>query len=162
MPQNDRLTFEAFARKWVPQDEYPLHARSDDLDLVEARFETYLPSAYREFMEQVGAFSTGCLLSDALLARGIELPMIQEFLSPGDVIHETECWRAAGLPGAFVAFASEGAGDYYCFSVVPENEPRPADASVWYFDHEERAMECLGVLFTEWLDAYAQIPRAAA
>jgi hypothetical protein len=58
-----------------------------------------------------------------------------------------------------VAFATDAGGDLHCFQVVPETEPIPNDATVWYFDHEEREVESLDISFSKWLALYAEIPQ---
>jgi hypothetical protein len=152
--------FRRFVELWVHPDYPPQRAVEDDLDSVEARFETYFPTTYRSFMLNHGALSTGDSLSRAMLARRSDIPVLQEIFAPREVIEATETWRSAGLDRNFVAFASEGGGDMYCFEVVPENAQRPADAVVWYFDHEERTVECLDVAFSNWLELYTKVRRA--
>lgn len=75
------------------------------------------------------------------------------------MIETTWDWHRAGLPEDMVAFATDVGGNLYCFQVVPETEPVSDDATVWYFDHEEREVESLDLAFSKWLALYAGIPR---
>jgi len=149
--------YREFVERWVHADFHPFPVKAESLDRLEARFETYLPLAYRECMEKVGPASAGHALLSTIIERDLEIPSVHDFLAPAEAIEVTEGWREAGLEDDMVAFATEDSGDLYCFKVVPESEPVPGDATVWYFDHEERSSESLELLFTEWLKLYAQI-----
>lgn len=151
--------FEIFLEKWVHPDYRPAPVRAEELDSVEVRFETLLPLAYRRFMDVVGPVSTGASLSMAIIAQKLGIPTVQEFLTPSAIVKTTEAYRAAGLPSAFLAFAVEGSGDLYCFEVAPDTGAVPEDVLVWYFDHEERELECLEVPFSRWVYAYSQVAR---
>ena len=152
-------TFDKFVEKWVHPDWRPVPVPREALDAIEARFETYLPLSYREFMVRIGPASAGAALLDAIVEQHIDIPAFQEFLPPAEVKEATRTWRRMGLPESMVAFASEGSGDLYCFEVVAESQPVPADAVVWYFDHEQREVESLEIQFTKWVALYAGIPK---
>lgn len=152
--------YREFVQRWVHADYQPFPVKPEALDRLEARFETYLPLAYRACMEKVGPASAGLVLLSTIVEQRLDIPSVHEFLSPAEALETTKGWRDAGLEEDMVAFATEGSGDMYCFKVVPESEPVPGDATVWYFDHEERRSESLDLLFTEWLKLYAQIKHA--
>jgi len=153
--------FRQFVEKWVHPDWRPVPVSTLELDLVEARLETYLPLSYREFMEQLGPASVGSDLLDEILRQSLDIPSFNEFFSPANVKSFTRSWRSMGLPEHMVAFASDGSGDLYCFEVVPESSPVPEDAIVWYFDHEELQIESLDIEFTNWIGLYAGIRKTA-
>jgi hypothetical protein len=145
--------------KWVHPDYWPHPADPEALDRVEARFETYLPRCFRQCLEQVGPPSPGLALLSAIVDQRLSVPSLGDFLEPDEMIETTWDWHRAGLPEDMVAFATDVGGNLYCFQVVPETEPVPDDATVWYFDHEEREVESLDLAFSKWLALYAGIPR---
>jgi hypothetical protein len=98
-------------------------------------------------------------LLSAIVDQRLDIPSLGDFLGPKEMIETTWDWRQAGLPDSMVAFATDGSGDLYCFQVVPETEPVPDDAIVWYFDHEEKEVESLEMPFSKWLRLYAAIPK---
>jgi len=151
-------TMHALVEAWVHPDYRPIPVRPEDLDRVEARFETYLPRSFRECMEQVGPPRPGIALLSAIVDQRLDIPSLGDFLAPKEMIETTWDWRQAGLSESMVAFATGGSGDLYCFQVVPETEPVPDDAIVWYFDHEEKEIESLEMPFSKWLRLYAAIP----
>lgn len=102
-------------------------------------------------MTQVGPPSTALSLLSTIVDRRLDIPDIGDFFDPAGMIEATQDWRQAGLPENMVAFAATGSGDLYCFEVVPETSPVPSDATVWYFDHEEREVESLDMPFSKWL-----------
>lgn len=150
----------SLVEKWVHPDYWPHPLHPDALDRVEARFETYLPREFRLCMEQVGPASPGLALLSAIVDQRLDIPSLGDFLGPREMVETTQAWRQAGLPESMVAFATDAGGDLYCFQVVPEAEPVPNDATVWYFDHEEREVESLDIPFSKWLALYAEIPQA--
>jgi hypothetical protein len=152
--------FRKFVEKWVHPDWPPVPVPPDALDAIEARFETYLPLSYRDFMERIGPAGTGASLLEAIAEQRLDIPGFQEFLAPAEVKETTRHWRRMGLPESMVAFATEGSGDLYCFEVVPEDQPVPVDATVWYFDHEEREVESLEIEFSKWVELYASISKS--
>ncbi len=155
------MTVEAlkkFVSAWVHPDYGPIPVDPVALDRAEARLETYLPVSYRQCMSQVGPPSAAISLLSTIVDRRLDIPDIGDFFDADRMIEETEGWREAGLPENMIAFAATGSGDLYCFEVVPETAPVPIDATVWYFDHEEREVESLDLPFTKWLALYANIP----
>jgi SMI1-KNR4 cell-wall len=150
-------TLKKFISAWVHPDYGPIPVTQEALDRAEARLDTYLPRSYRRCMIEVGPPGTALSLLTTIVDRRLDLPSIGDFLSPEDVMSTTEDWREAGLPENMVAFATSGGGDLYCFEVVPEGAAVPEDATVWYFDHEERETESLNLNFSEWLALYANI-----
>jgi SMI1-KNR4 cell-wall len=155
-------TLRKFVNAWVHPEYHPTPVSKEALDRVEARFETYLPLAYRECMSQIGPPSPGMSLLSTIVERRLDIPEVGEFFDAEGMIENTEGWREIGLPENMVAFASTGGGDFYCFEVVPETSQVPEDATVWYFDHEEREIESLELPFTQWLALYANIPNPPA
>jgi hypothetical protein len=151
-------TLRKFTEAWVHPDFGPVPVSPEALDRAEARLETYLPRSFRECMIQVGPPSTALSLLSTIVDRRLDIPDIGDFLGPEELIATTESWRESGLPENMVAFATTGGGDLYCFEVVPEDAAVPDDAVVWYFDHEEQAVESLDLPFSKWLALYANIP----
>lgn len=154
--------FHQFVEKWVHPDWRPVPVPSQELDLVEARFETYLPLSYRGFMEHIGPASVGSGLSEEIVRQNLAILGLHEFLSPEEIKSTTRAWRNAGLPEDMVAVASDDSGNLYCFEVVPESSSVPEEAVVWYFDHEEREIESLEIEFTKWVALYAGIRKTTA
>ena len=155
------MTVEAlrkFTSSWVHPDFGPVPVPPEALDRAQARFETYFPRSYRDCMVEVGAPSAAHTLSTTIIDRNLGIPCIGDFLRPEDLVATTEQWREVGLPENMVAFATTGDGDLYCLEVVPEDVGVLEDATVWYFDHEEREVESLDLGFTRWLALYANIP----
>jgi SMI1-KNR4 cell-wall len=154
--------FSMFIDKWVHPDYRPIPILAEALDRVEDRFQTRLPESYRNFMESVGPASADLSLLTTIVDNRLDLPDLQEFFSPEVVVEQTTMWRTIGLSKELIAFAGQGAGDMFCFEVIPKFKPASEELNVWYFNHEEREAYDLEITFLSWVKQYAELPKTGA
>ena len=102
-------------------------------------------------MLQVGLPRLSIALMDTIVDRELELHSVGDFFSPTEMIEETLAWRELGLPENLIAFASDGCGNKFCFSVAN-------GAAIWFFDHDFGTIERVAPSFTQWVRAYCDIP----
>ncbi len=149
--------FQRFIDKWVHPDYRPHPVPTKEIEAVELRLATKFPQSFHRLLTEVGAPSAGLPLLDALVEQELGIPDLQEFFPPARIVQVTLQWRKIGLGENMVAFASTSTGNLYCFKVAPKKVPASEDAPVWYFDHDERAVESLHMKFLPWLAQYADI-----
>jgi hypothetical protein len=114
-----------------------------DLDALVTEFGTRFLLAYRKFLERFGPVGTNSDLLHLIVEKELDLSDISEFYAPGTIRSQTLGWRDRGLPEDFLAFAGDCQGNLFCFALVQPSEGRPANAAVWYFDHDEGETSCL-------------------
>jgi hypothetical protein len=149
--------YKEFVRKWVHREYLPMKVAARELDIVEARFDTFLPVSYRDCMEQVGPAKPSIQLLESIVSLEIQIEDIGWLFSPEEMIESTIGWRELGLSNQVLAFASDGSGNMFCLEIAPKNMPRLNDAVVWFFDHEEPETYSLEMSFTSWLEQYVSI-----
>ncbi|RTK96499.1 MAG: SMI1/KNR4 family protein [Neisseriaceae bacterium] len=154
--------FQNLIEKWCHVDDHLQPVTPSELDSLEERFRTLLPANYRECLETYGPVSVGLSLLSSIVEQNVQLEDLSQILSPEDIVQTTEGWRKAGLPLWFIAFASQGSGDLFCFKETTESAVRPMDALVYYFEHEEGGVDSMEITFTEWLKQYVELKKTAA
>ena len=98
---------------------------------------------------------TGALL-DAIVERNLDIHSIGDFFSPAEIVDVTTDWRQLGLPQNFIAFASDGCGNKFCFDGLALQTDSSA-ASVWFFDHDFGDVEAIAPSFKAWIDAFCSV-----
>ncbi len=150
--------FEQFIERWTHPDYRPEPTPAADLDSVEAEFGTLFPASYRAFLEKFGPVGTTAALLELIVERELDLSDVSEFYEPDGIKSQTLGWRDLGLPAEFVAFAGDCQGNLFCFSLAPSTDGRrPADTSVWYFDHDDAEITNLNVDFTQWVVKFGKL-----
>lgn len=125
-----------------------------ELERVESRLATRLPADYRSAVLQFGLPSPTIELLDAVTDRQIALSCVSDFLDPAEMVAATEDWRALGLPEELVAFATDCMGNLFCFPAAAE---AAGEASVFFFDHDERSVEEVAPSFTRWINDFCEV-----
>jgi hypothetical protein len=113
------------------------------------------PEAYRQFVMTCGAVYTPSLL-DLVVEQNPGFGDVQQFLTPKQSVTETRRWRLEPTGGC-AAFASDGSGSFFAFRQLTATEPRPDDAVVWLFDHDEGEFVEQAASFDEWLGRFLQL-----
>ncbi len=149
------VTFAAFVETWAHYRTAPVTAA--ELDGAETRLGTSLPAAYREALIALGAPSTRASLLASIVDQDIDMADVQDFFSPADLVQFTEEWRPLGLPAHLIAFASDCAGNLFCFAVVKPEDRRPPDAAVWLWNQEFKRARIVSAGFGAWITAFCGI-----
>ena len=127
------------------------------LDRAEDQLGILFPAAYREFALARGATRSHTLLS-LIVAAEADLWDIDSFHTPSECVEATELYRSAGMSDRLVAFASDSAGNMFCFEERDLLEVRPDDSPVWFFDHDYNADNQWAGSFDAWLASYFSLP----
>jgi hypothetical protein len=129
----------------------------EDLDRAEDRLGILFPSAYREFVLTRGAAHSHTLLGLIVDAEA-DLWDVTSFHKPSECVEATETYRSAGMSARLVAFASDSAGNVFCFDERELFNARLDDATVWFFDHDFNEDKQLAESFDAWLSSYFSLP----
>jgi hypothetical protein len=119
---------------------------------AEAALGVLWPEAYRQFALTCGAVYSPALL-DLVVQRKPNFADVQQFLTPKQSVTETRRWRLEP-EGGCAAFASDCSGSFFAFRQLPATEPRPDDATVWFFDHDIGEAVKQAASFDEWLGQF--------
>lgn len=90
---------------------------------------------YRNTVLQFGLPRPTAELLDVIVHRELDLRDVSDFLGPSEIVSVTEDWRDVGLPEEFVAFATDCAGNLFCFPAEAEAGGEPP---VFFFNHYYR------------------------
>jgi hypothetical protein len=110
----------------------------EELARLAGRLGTTLPAAFVEFVCQHGAVR--CVAAgEGVMARRRERGVLRQFLTPEEMVRRSEELWCQTLPVDVYTFASDGAGDAFCFHKSREAED---DARVLFLWREgERLLE---------------------
>jgi hypothetical protein len=128
-----------------------------ELDRAEDQLGILFPSAYRELILVYGAARSHTLL-DIIADAEADLWDIASFHAPSETVAATEVYRSAGMSDRLLAFASDSAGNCFCFDESDLLGARPDDAAVWFFDHDLDEDRQLAKSFDAWLASYFSLP----
>jgi hypothetical protein len=148
------MALEAFVAKWCIADYPPTQVSEADLLAAEQRLHTKLPADYRSEVLRVGLPRPTAALLDSIAEPALDLDPVGDFLSPGDIVSETEGWRPLGLPKSGVAFATDGCGSLFYFDAES-----PSPNAVLFFDHEFQSVKEVASCFTEWIERLNEVER---
>ena len=149
-----RMSFVRFILLWTHPD-YPADAVSEEeLEAAERRLRTRLPTDYRNAVLECGLPRPNIELLNTIVDRQLDLRDVSDFLSPAEMASETEGWRDMGLPEGLVAFATDCAGNLFCF---PTETDAASEVPVFYFDHDFGTAEVIAQSFTRWIDEFCGV-----
>jgi hypothetical protein len=142
------MSLERFIALWTHPESASDTVSAGELDRAEERLRTHFPADYRNAVLQFGLPRPTIELLNAIVDRQLDVRDVSDFLSPAEIVTVTEDWRDLGLPEELVAFAADCVGNLYCFPT--QDEPREA-SPVFFFDHDNRAIEVVAPSFTRWI-----------
>ena len=121
-----------------------------ELDRAEIALETYLPASYRQFVCTHGPLFVPNLW-DVVVERELCAHPVREFLTPDQVVNDTQLYWSGGMPKDFVGVAGDFMGNLFGFQRVAMNEGRPDDLPVSLFDHDYVRVTPAAPSFDAWL-----------
>jgi hypothetical protein len=148
------MTLARFIALWTHPDYPPEAVSENDLERAEGRLQTHLPADYRSAVLRFGLPSPTIALLDAIVDRELDLRDVSDFLNPEDMVTVTEGWRDLGLPEELVAFATDCMGNLFCF---PTEADTSGGAPVFFFDHDNRAVEVIAPSFAHWIGQFCGV-----
>jgi hypothetical protein len=146
-----------FIAKWTHPDYSPEIISIERLQNVEKQFDFQYPADYRNAVLQFGLPRPTLALLDAIVERDISVHCVSDFLNPEDAVEQTIGWREIGLPHSFVAFASDEAGNLFCFDTAELFSQNTDRSAVWFYDHDFNEAEVVSPSFTAWIEVYSNI-----
>jgi len=125
------------------------------VDAAEAALGVLWPESYRRFVLRFGSPWVPAIL-DLVCDRRADFSDVQQFLTPREAVVET---RRSGLApdGAWTVLATDCSGNLFAFRDLPAAPPRPDDAPVWRFDHEEGETKLEAPSFDAWLARFLSL-----
>jgi hypothetical protein len=124
-------------------------ALEEQFAAAEAALGIACPESWKQFSLSYGAVYTPSILTRLVQSKA-NVSDVQQFLTPKQAVTETKRWKLEPNGGC-IAFASDCSGNFFAFRELSAAEPRPADAAVWLFDHEEANVTQQAASFDEWL-----------
>lgn len=147
------MSLSRFIALWTHPDYAPDLVYKHELDGTEHRLQTRLPTDYRNEVLQFGLPRPTAELLDAIVDRELDLRDVSDFLSPSEIVSVTEDWRDLGLPEEFVAFATDCAGNLFCFPEAKDDGELP----VYFFHHDNRTLDIIAPTFTQWIEEFCSV-----
>ena len=145
-----------FVEIWgVEQD--PKLASTEEIDSAEKHLGFALPKEYIELVTKYGAVYCPNLL-DQIVELEAEIPDVQNFSLPSEMIEQTQMYTQAGMPEGFLAFASDCMGNMFCYEVSELKNSKTA--GIWFFDHDFCEIEKINENINEWLSSYIELSAA--
>jgi hypothetical protein len=148
------MSLSRFIALWTHPDDAPDAVSEEELGSTEHRLETHLPADYRSAVLKSGLPRSTIHLLGAIVDRELDVRDVSGFLAPADIVTVTEDWRDLGLPEELVAFATDCMGNLFCF---PVDTNASGEAPVFFFDHDDKAVESIAPSFTRWIDEFCAI-----
>lgn len=149
----DRTQLHAdFARRFA-RDRLHGPAQSSDpqtLDQIEGALSTYLPMSYRHFLSSHGPLFVPDLWN-AVVEKEMGVHPVREFLTPAEVVDDTQAYWTGGMPRDFIGVAGDFMGNMFGFQRVSRDMNRPDDLPISLFDHDFLRIEPIAESFDEWL-----------
>ncbi len=150
-------SFADFIALWTSPDGPPVPVDPAALEGAEIRLGLLVPDAYRRSLVAHGAPSTSAALLARIVDQDVDMADVQDFFSPADIVQVTEEWRALGLPANLLAFASDCAGNLFCFECPAPPGPREADALVWLWNQDFDRKRRIAPSFKTWISAFCAL-----
>lgn len=143
-----------FKEKWDLNDS-PNFATAEEIKHLENKLSASLPESYKYLTNKYGDIYSPDILG-FISDKEIELFDVQSFFILNQVIEESKAHEEAGMPGGYIAFASDCMGNLFCFNLeeCAIGAPEPA---IWLFDHDFTEMKKISSSFIEWLNTYVDL-----
>lgn len=126
-----------------------------ELDRAEKELQSFLPVSYRQFLASHGPLFVPELW-DIVVGRELPARAPREFLTPAQVVTNTQvCW-SGGMPNDFIGVAVDFTGDIYGFRRVAVNAVRPDDLPVEVFDTAEVRIVPVAASFESWIEWFVE------
>ena len=149
-------TIKSFVEIWGVEQE-PKYASTEDIESAEKHLGFSLPKEYVELVTKYGDVYCPNLL-DEIVDLEAEIPDVQNFCLPSEMIKQTQQYTKAGMPEGFLGFASDCMGNVFCFKV---SEIKNSEAvGIWFFDHDFCEIEKINENFNKWLCSYIELSAA--
>lgn len=143
-----------FIALWTHPDYPPARLTSDDLEDVERRLQTSLPTDYNTAMLEYGLPRPTIELLDTICDRQLDLRDVSDFLGPDEMVKVTCEWRDLGLPVELFAFATDCMGNLFCFASDPNGGGvRP----VLFWNHDSKEVETVAPSFSSWIKDFCRV-----
>lgn len=148
------MSMSRFITLWMHPDTAPDPVSATDLEGVERRLETQLPSDYKDAILQFGLPRPSIDLLDAICDRELDVRDVSDFLGPKEVVQVTEDWRDLGLPDELVAFATDCMGNLFCF---PTDLNSDREQPVFFWNHDSKQVDTVASSFTRWIEDFCRL-----
>ena len=148
------MSMRRFISLWTHPDCGPAPISLDDVQSLERRLQTQLPSDYKDAILEFGLPRPTIELLDAICDRQLDLRDVSEFLGPDEIVEETREWRDLGLPEELFAFAKDCMGNLFCFPSDPNGD---AVRPVFFWDHDSKEVDTVASSFSGWIDDYCRV-----
>jgi hypothetical protein len=130
-------------------------AKEAEIEAAESALGVKWPESYRHFAITCGAVYSPSLV-DLIVERSLGYYDVQQFLTPRQTATETKRWQLEPSGGC-LAFASDCSGNWFAFRGLPASLPRPDDAAVWIFDHDNQTVAVEAASFDEWVERFLSL-----
>ena len=149
--------FAEFVTIWGSSHYPPDPVNEADLVNAERSLGVGLPDDYRAALIGVGVPRLTIALLDAIVERKLDLRDVSEFCAPAEIVSQTADWHGGGMPERLIVFASDCAGNLFCFDRDRLEQGEDGGRGVWFFDHDFGTVERVASGFAAWLAAYCEV-----
>ncbi len=150
------MSLAQFIEKWTQETYPPVRVVGADLDALEARFAFVFPEDYRRAVLDQGLPQPTAALLRSIVAANLDFPDVSDFFEPGDIAQLTEDWRGGGMPSNLLAFATDCAGNLFCFKTSAGLEAADR-ATVWLWDHDDGGVTAVANTFALWIEQFCAV-----
>jgi hypothetical protein len=160
------MSMQRFIERWALSGRPAEGVDEADVCRVERHVGIALSSDDRDAMLASGIPDISITLLDAIVDQEIDLQCPMQFLSPGEVIKQTERWQEIGMPAHLLAFATDYMGNKFRLDMGELRHAMKSTATIWFFDHDGVMDDSPGTSpiapsFASWIAAFCEIPRSA-
>lgn len=140
---------------WTHPDYRSERVTEAELENVERRLGTLLPSDYRDAVLESGLPRPTIELLNAICDRELDIHDVSEFLGPSEIVEVTQAWRDVGLSEELFAFATDCTGNLFCFP----SDPTGADSlqPVFFWDHDSKRADTIAPSFSKWIEDFCRV-----
>ena len=148
------VSMSRFISLWTHPDYAPIAVSAAELEGVERRLQTQLPSDYKDAVLEFGLPRPTIEFLDAICGLDPELAAVGDFLGPTEIVEVTENWRDLGLPDELLAFATDGIGNLFCFS---SDSDGASAQPVFLWDHDSEEVQTVASSFDDWIEGFCRL-----
>ncbi|MES3155054.1 SMI1/KNR4 family protein [Sphingomonas faeni] len=151
------MGLERFVETWTSSHYPPERVHLADMQTLERTMGVHLPPDYRESVLQTGLPRPTIALLNSIVDQDLPLRDVGDFYSPAEMLEQTSGWREAGMPSHLIAFATDSAGNMFCFDAERLRAGSADRDSVWFFDHDIRTVDHVAPSFDNWIMQFCDV-----
>ncbi len=151
------MGLERFVETWTSSHYPPEKILLSDMQTLERTMGVHLPPDYRGSVLRTGLPRPTIALLNSIVDQDLSLRDVSDFYCPLEMLEQTSGWREAGMPSHLIAFATDSAGNMFCFDAEKLRDGNADRNSVWFFDHDLGTVDHVAPSFDDWIMQFCEV-----